>query len=172
MLIELSKLPDTPVGSFEEGGFVGKVQKPIINPEEGRLIGFLVKTGGFFGKDKIASIGDVIDIDRGGLVLRSSDCLVEKDEIVRISEIIKTNFKLINLKAVQKNSKFIGRVKDALIDSNTGDIMRLYVRRYFQEFVFERSQIVEITLKNVVLKTDKTQKVKKPVAELARAEIA
>jgi len=172
MLLEFSILNQLPVGSFEEGGLIGKVAKTIFSKSEGRVLGFLVKLPGVFSGQKIASFEDVISIDQAGVVVRSSESLVDKNEIVRVNEILKSNFSLLGLKAVAKDKKNLGRVSDALIDTDSGELMRLYVKHFFSSLVFERSQIQEITLKNVVLKAEREEKAKKPIENLAQAEVA
>lgn len=172
MLIELSVLNQLPVGSFDEGGLIGKVIRTIISREDGRVLGFVVKRSGLFGETKIASFDDIISIDRSGVVLRSSESLVEKDEIIRIGEILKERFNLIGLKAVDKNKNNLGRVSDALINTDTGDIMRIYVKKFIKDYVFEHSQIEEITLKNIVLRLERKEKSKQPIKGLVQAEVA
>jgi len=172
MLIELTILNRLPVGSFEEGGAIGRVIKTVISYEEGKVLGFVVKKTGIFSQDKIATLEDIVSIDNGGVVIRSVDSLVDSQEIVRVSKILKLKFNLIGLRTQTKDGKYLGKVSDALIDCDSGQIMRLYVKKLFSSYVFEHSQIIEITLKKVVLKADRTQKAKKTVGSLARAEIA
>jgi sporulation protein YlmC with PRC-barrel domain len=172
MLIELSILNQLPVGSFDEGGLIGKVLRTIISRKDGRVLGFVVKKMGFFGETKIASFEDIISIDQVGIVIRSSESLVDKEEIIRIGEILKEKFDLIGLKAVAKNKANLGRVADALVNTDTGDIMRVYVKKFFKDYVFEHSQIEEITLKNIVLHIERKEKAKKPIKGLAQAEVA
>jgi uncharacterized protein YrrD len=172
MLIELSLLNKLPVGSFDEGGLVGKVAKVIISRENAKILGFLVKLPGFLGQTKVASFEDIVSIDQAGIVLRSSEMLVDKDEIVRIDKLLKDRFELIGLKAIAKNKTSLGIVQDALFDSDSGDLMRLYIKKFFKDYVFERSQIIEMTLKYVRLETERKEKAKKTIESLAQAEIA
>ena len=172
MLIELSKLQNSPVGSFDEGGLIGTIRQVVIDKDDAKVIGFAIKLSGIFSPVRVASIQDVVDIDQAGVVLRSAESLVDKDEVVRISQILKLNFKLMGLKAFSKEGKYLGRVYDALVDSNTGDIMRIYVKHLFADYVFERSQIDEITLKMVKLRTEKRQRAKRQVESLAQAKVA
>jgi uncharacterized protein YrrD len=172
MLLELSKLQNSPVGSFDEGGLVGVVRQVIVDKDEAKVIGFLVKLKGIMAPTRAVSFQDVIDIDQAGIVVRSAESLVEQDEIVRISEILKTNFNLIGLRALSKEKKYLGRVYDALIESTSGDVMRIYVKHLFNDYVFESSQIEEITNKEIKLKTEKRQRAKRQVEAIAEVETA
>jgi len=160
MLIELTKLENMPVGAMDEGAAIGKVKRALVSPEEKKLLGITVKTAAFFGKILVAAIQDIVDIDRDGVVIRSRESLVAPDEIVRIKEISKKKFSLIGLRAKNKSGKTLGRVSDAVVETETGAICRLYVKSFFQELVFARSQIEKITWTEVIFKTEREAKAK------------
>jgi uncharacterized protein YrrD len=174
MLIELTKLENVPVGAMDEGAAIGKVRRTLVSPEEEKLIGITVKTAGFFGKVLVVSIQDVVDIDRGGVVVRSRDALVTPDEIVRIKEIFKKKFSLIGLRVKDKSGKTLGRVSDAVVESETGAICRLYVKSLLNELVYEHSQIEKITWTEAVVKSEREAraKVKKGLSAQKIPEIA
>lgn len=154
MLIELKNLENMSVGSFEEQTMIGKVYEIIVSPEEAKLLGFLVKIGTFIPKFKIASMQDVVDIDQNGITVKSSEALVEKDEIIRISKILKHKFNLIDLPARNQKDQSLGRVSNALVETQSGDVLRLYLTNFLQNRVFERSQIVKMDETKVILKDE------------------
>jgi sporulation protein YlmC with PRC-barrel domain len=160
MLIELTKLENMPVGAMDEGAAIGKVRRTLVSPEEEKLLGITVKTAGFFGKVLVVSIQDVVDIDRGGVVVRSREALVAPDEIVRIKEIFKKKFSLIGLRVKDNSGKTLGRVSDAVVETTTGAICRLYVKSLLNELVYEHSQIEKITWTEVVVKSEREARAK------------
>ncbi len=170
MLLELSKIAGLSVGSFDEGALVGKIVKPVISYKEKKVLGFVVKPSGFLAQNKVISIEDVIDIDQSGLVVRSAESLIDLGEVVRMSEIIKSKFKLIGLGVESKEGKYLGNVYDALVDSSSGEIIRIYVRQFLSDYVFDHSQIEEITLKMVKLRTEKRQRAKKTIESFSQAK--
>ena len=151
MLIELSKLNGVPVGSLSEGTRVGTIWRTVVNPDGLRVIGFVVKVGTVFPKMKVVSFMDVVDIDQNGVVINSKDNLLEKDEVVRVGELVKKKFSLLGLAVKDKKKKFFGRVRDAVVETTSGDILRLYSRYLVSDFVFERSQVEKVTLREVVI---------------------
>ena len=171
MLLELSKLKGMPIGALDEGAFVGSVRNAVISPEDAKLIGFTTKIGSIFAKIFVISFQDVIDIDQGGVVINSRDNLIEKEEIVRINEILKHKFDLLGLRALTKKGESLGHVTDAAVETQSGDILRIYTRHLVQNRVFERSQISKITWQEIVLDCDMEEKGKEkvvvPEAELA-----
>jgi sporulation protein YlmC with PRC-barrel domain len=172
MLIELSKLQNLPVGALDEGTLIGRVHRVIVNPEDAKIIGYQVWVGKILPKAFVLSQQDVIEIDQSGLVTHTREDLLEKEEVVRINEIIKHKFNLIGLKAVAKNREYLGRITNAVVDTQSGDILRLYVRKIYQELVFERSQIDKITWKEVILKYDPKVKEKAEEPAGVQAEAA
>lgn len=154
MLIELKRLEGMAVGALNEGAKIGVVRRIVINPENIKLIGFVVKLGVIIPAIKAVSFLDVVDIDRNGIVIHSRDNLVEVGEVVRIGELVKKKFSLIGLPIRSKAGKNFGRIADAVVESTTGDILRIYAKYLFRDFVFERSQIHKVTLSEIIVKDD------------------
>lgn len=154
MLIELKSLENLPVGSFAEQNLLGKVSTVIVSPEEAKVLGLIVKLPGFLGKLKVVSMQDVVDIDKNGVTVRSLESLVDAEEIVRIDQIIKKNFNIISLKAINQKNQNLGKVSNVLFDTQTGEIVRIYIGGLFQERIFPSSSIVEIKDDQIILKDD------------------
>lgn len=171
MLIEISKVRGLPTGAIDEGALIGTVKQAVVSPEAARVIGFLVKIKGLFRGQKVISFQDVVDIDTQGLVINSRDNLVSENEIVRIKELVDSRFSLIGLSARTKNKKYLGRVSDAVIESTSGDIIRVYVKYFWDERIFERSMIHEIKKDEIILTFDDKKKVKKKQAVMAAEKV-
>lgn len=172
MLLELSKTKGIPVGVMDEQKAVGIVQAAVIFADEAKVIGFLVKPKGILTPKKVVSFQDVVGIDPKGLVINSADNLLPTDEVLRIKEILKSGFKLIGLPARTKNKKYLGRITDVVIETISGDIIRLYVRNLLDERIFERSMIHDIKPKEVILTFDNRKKVVKKEAVANAQKVA
>lgn len=173
MLIELSRLKGMQVGAMEQGASVGRVEKMIVNPEEVRIIGLLIKPPGFWTGFKAVSFLDVVDVDASAVVIRSSEGLVDPKEIVRLEKLIKYKFEFIGLTVKNKQGKVIGRVSDAVVETSGGDILRIYVKSMFSDRVFERSLIEKVTLREVIVRdTAEAKRVKAGLhSEIAGAKV-
>jgi len=152
MLIEIKQLEGMAVGALDEGALVGKVLRTVVDPRQIRLIGFTVRTGTFWPKVLAVSFSDVVDVDKNGAVINSKESLVEKNEIVRLGELIKIKFSLVGLPVYSRNRKRLGTVTDAVAETLNGDILRIYVQSLFEKRVFARSQIEKMTLTEVVIR--------------------
>ncbi len=164
MLLELSKIRGVPVGVMDEQKAVGSVEMPVVLADDAKVIGFLIRLKGIMSRKKVVSFADVVDLDGKGLVVNSADNLLAIDEILRIKDILRQGFKLIGLPAKTKNKKYLGRITDAVIETTSGDIIRLYVKNLLDERIFERSMIHDIKPKEIILTFDDRKSAKKEVA--------
>lgn len=160
MLIELSKFEGMAVGALDEGMLIGRVRYALVDPDEIKVVGFAVKEKGLFAKLSVVSILDVVDIEKGAMVINSKENLVDKDEIVRIGKILKYKFKLLGLPARTKSGQMLGRLTDVVVDSDTGDINRFYTQFLLQHRVFERPQIEKITWQEIIIDNEEGRKIK------------
>lgn len=154
MLIELSKLKGLPVGVLDESRKAGVVLGVVFDHSQAKVIGFLIKAGSFLGVQKVVSLSDVVAIDAGGLVINSSEDVLGKNEIVRVGAILKKNAKLVGLRVYDKGKNFLGFLNNAVIETQTGDLVRIYVGFLWRRLVFSRKQIVELNEKRIVVNAD------------------
>lgn len=166
MLIEFSKLSGLPIGMLDEARKGGEVIRVVFDHQQMKVIGFLIKAGGLFSGDKVVSLMDVVSIDRGGVVIGSAEDILAKGEIVRVGKILKKNAKLIGLRVYGKDGKFLGFLNNGVIETQTGDLVRIYVGFLWRKFIFSKSQIVEFSEKKVVIDTD--SKIKKTIQNKAK----
>jgi len=167
MLIELSKLKGLPVGVLEESRKAGTVSKVIFDHSQAKIIGFLIKTNSFWGLQKVVSLSDVIVIDESGLVINSSEDILEKDEVVRVGALLKKNAKLVGLRVCNKEERFLGFLNDAVIETQTGNLVRIYAGFLWRKFIFSQKQIIKLDEKRIVVDTE--SKVKDTAKAVARA---
>jgi len=128
MFIEAKKLIGLPVAAVDTQSKVGEIRQVLIDPENGHLMGFLVKEGGIFSSTKVLSDIDIADWDPNGLVTETIDNLVPPSEIVRINEILKKKIFLIGMPAKTESGKSLGSVEDLLIDTDTSSVAKYYLK--------------------------------------------
>ncbi len=159
------------MGALDVGALIGRVRRVLVDPDQGKIAGFLIKEKGFSSRPKVVSMIDVIDVERAAMVINSRESLVTRGEIVRIAKILEYKFNIIGLPARTREGQMLGKITDVVVDSATGEIVRLYTKFLLQHRVFERSQIDEITWQEIFFKIDNRKKVKEkiPVAKEAEA---
>lgn len=132
MFIEARKLIGLPLAAMETQSKIGEIREVLIEPENGKLLGFLVQQGAtgwrIFSPLKALAVVDVKAWDPHGLVTQSLENLVEPQEIVRIQEVLDKKIKLLGLPAKTESGKNLGKVEDFLIDSVTETVVKIYLQ--------------------------------------------
>jgi uncharacterized protein YrrD len=128
MIIEAKKIIGLPVASQDMLSRIGTIKQVLVDPENGQVLGFLIKQGGIFGSQKALSAMDIVDWDPNGLVTSSFENLVDPSEIVRIKEILDKNIILLGMKARTESGKRLGYVENFLIETTTNMIVKYYLK--------------------------------------------
>jgi uncharacterized protein YrrD len=156
-------LINRPILSLRTGTEVAIAMAPLINPNN-------LKIEGFFCHDTrsretlILVSQDVRDIISQGIVVNDHDVLAQPQELVRLREVINTNFEILGKQVVTNSGGKLGKVGDYAFDTGSMFIQKLYVTQSLFKNIsggslgVDRTQIIEITNKKVVV-SDLTQKV-------------
>ena len=159
MLVVGSKLLGYPVLSVHVGGEVARTLEPIIDPDGLKVIGYTLS--GALIRDEIGNILDMSSVREfapSGLIVDSTDEFVNREDVVRINQVMSLNFGLVGLKVVTEDKKTLGKVSDYTLDTESFMVYQLIVRRpalqslIDPELTINRSQIVEVDDYKVVIK--------------------
>ena len=155
MFIEATKIIGLPIASIEEESKVGDVLQLVVDPQNGALLGFLVRSGGIFAQSKALSVVDIREWDPNGLVIGSINHIVPVDEIVRLKEIVDQKLVILGLKAQTESGKNLGVIENLLIDTDTLTVAKYYVKNVLlgDERVFPANSVIKID-KIVVFQDD------------------
>lgn len=166
MLINNSRLVGCPVLSLHVGGPIARVVEPIIDPNTLKIIACEVE-GPLVGREigEILPMDSIREFSRLGMIVDSGDEFVERDEIIRVREVLDLNFSLIGLKVETERKIKLGKVSAYTIDPESWRIQQLIVQRpalkalLDPELIISHQQILEINDYKVIVK-DQTAKVK------------
>lgn len=155
MEILYSKIIGTPV--YETDGLrpVLLVQDIIIDPENGKLLAFVVdeKSG------LIVCPVDVIAV-KHGIVIRSEDDLGHIDDVLRVKTVAEGVGSFFKKPVVTESGKTIGEVIDMALDEKFLVLTKLYTAKVFLGIVQSDSRIIsakniiEVTGEKIVVKDD------------------
>lgn len=171
MLVYASKLIGTPVLSVQAGGRIANVTELIVDPDNLKIIAF--KLGGplmMKAKANILDIKSVREYSNYGLVIDDIEELVEKDDVVKISQILNLNFNLNGLKVETKKGSYLGKIEDYTVTSEDFIVQQLIVKRRLMksfldpQLTISRKEIVEITDYKVIIK-DEEKTIKEKAAK-------
>ena len=170
MLIAYSRLINTPVLSLQTGGPVGYISEPIIDPDSLKIIAFRL-SGSLVSKspNNLLDVKSIREYSDYGMVIDNIEELIADDDVIKISEAISLNFKLIDLKVETKKHSKLGKVSSFTIDPDSFIIQQIIVKRptlksfLDPELTISRKEIVEITDDKIIVKDE--EKVLKQRAE-------
>lgn len=170
VMLQLSNtLVNQQVLSLRTGAPVAVASEPIMNPNNLKIEGFHC-TDRFNGNPLILLTQDIRELIPKGFVVDDHEALVEADDLVRLKPLIELNFTLVGKPVYTDKKRRLGKVNDYAVDDVSLYVQKIYVgQSILKSFAtgqlsVDRSQIVEITDKKIVIKDPL-----KPVKETAPA---
>lgn len=156
-MLQLSaSVVNRPVMSLRTGSQVATAVTPIINPDNLKIEGFYC-TDAFDGKELILLYQDIRDVLAQGIIIDDFEVLAEESELVRLRNVLDLQFELIGKPVVTVDKEKVGKVSDFAVETKSMSIQKLYASQsILKSFTggnlsIDRSQIVEITQKKVVI---------------------
>jgi len=155
MFIEAKKLIGLPVAAMDTQSKVGQIRQILIDPENGRLLGFEVATGGILSPKKILAISDIRDWDPNGLVTESINNLIGPSEVLRIKNILDKKIFLLGMKAKTESGKSLGAVEDLLLDTETECVTKYYLKDLLgQARILSADKVIKIDRRQITFADD------------------
>jgi len=171
MLVYASKLIGTPILSMQSAGPIGVITDLVVDPNTLKILAFRIK-GPLVKTANILDAKSVREYSKYGCVVDSIDELVEKGDIIKVSEIIDLNFDLNGLKVETKKKTKLGHVIDFTVTSEDFNVKQIIVKRPLvksfldSELIIPRSEITEVTDYKIIVKDEeKTIKEKAETTE-------
>lgn len=164
-----SRLISAPVLSVQAGGPIGKITSTIIDPNDLKIIAFRLEGPLVNKQQNLLDARSIREYSNYGFVIDDIDELIGPDDVIKISDILKLNFDLLNLKVETKKGSKLGKVQDFTVTSEDFIVQQIIVKRpavkalLDPELTISRKEIVEITDYKVIIKDE--EKVLKQKAE-------
>ena len=171
MLVTGLKLQNCPVLSLHIGGEIGKVNLPVIDPNDLRIIAFEI-SGPLVGREygPLLEVRDIREFSEIGIIIDSSDVMTSPGEVIRLDEIRKIDFSLIGKKVVTKKGTKLGKVIDYTVNTEDFMIAQITVQRPAMkafldpELLIGRSEVIAVDDEKIVVR-DEEAKIKERVME-------
>lgn len=173
MLTLGSSLIDIPVMSLQTGYRLAKTAQAVIDPEDLKIVAYKVEGSMLSEKPSLLSVQDIREIGSIGMIIDSNDEFIGIDDVVSIKKIYELHFPLLNMQVMTKSGSKIGKVDDYVIESTNFYIKQISIKPSLIKSInntgrlIDRSQIIEINNKNIVIK-DANQV--EPVAQAVRRD--
>ncbi|MBR5648000.1 PRC-barrel domain-containing protein [Candidatus Saccharibacteria bacterium] len=161
MLVSANRLIGTPILSMQATAQIAFVESAIVDPNSLKIIAFALG-GGVVGKSPayILDVKSIREYTRYGIVIDTIEELVEEDDVIKISEVLKLNFDLVGLKVETKKGSKLGKVSDYTVTDDNFTVQQIIVKRPLiksfmdPELTIPRKEIVEITDYKVIVKDE------------------
>jgi len=157
-MLQLSNsLANKNVMSLRTGTAVAQVTRPILNPNNLKIEGFMCQDSFNKKSELVLVYQDIRELLPQGFVVDDHDVLATPDELVRLQSLIQLNFQLIGMPVFTNNKEKLGKVADFATEVETMFIQKLYVSQsMFKSFTggqlsVDRNQIIEITNTKIVI---------------------
>lgn len=157
MLMLSSRLKDASVMSLQTGAKIAQVTKPVIDPATLDIVAYRLSGKSLDSEDSLLLTRDIREVGNLGLIIDSVDELVLSEDIIKLQDILKLNFKLIDMAVIDDNKTKLGRVDDFSIDPMDFKIHQINVKRPLikslqnSDLIINRTQIVEINNDHIVV---------------------
>ena len=157
MLRLVSSVLGLPVMLHHTAQKIGDVGTFVVDPAKGKIEAYEMQGR---RKQRYLSTVDVLDYYDDAITARDADALQEATDLVRLTGLLEERTDLLGLRVVSQRGRRLGKVKDALFDTQTHFIAKLYVkpgltsRLLTSELVIAREQIVAVTPKQVTVRYD------------------
>jgi len=127
------------------------VRDLLIDPENGKLLAFIVKN------QRIIVPLDVIRLG-SGLFIKDREHIVVMDDVLRVAQVAQQKTKIMGARVITQHQKtYLGRVVDYEIDSHSLTLSTLHVAKTylffrFQEKIIPFHAIVRINKETIIVK--------------------
>lgn len=163
MLLLGDRLLGTPVMSLQVGAKIAETIEPVIDPRNLIIVAYEVDGPLLEVHPKFIRIADIRELSDIGMIVDSSDELIELNDVIKIKEIRQLAFKLIGMKVVDQRGHRLGKVEEYVVDTDTFMIQQLSVKGGLIDslsstgHLINRSQITEISDTVIVVKSAETK---------------
>ncbi len=137
----------------ENGMHVGKVLEVLIEPTNGKIVGFLLTPSG----RRVISPTDVI-FWGDQLVISDFDDVLDVDDLIKAKNVLKQNIRVFKNKVYTGKNEFLGNVLDYSLNTSMFVLTKLFIAKtffwiyHFEEKTVPHKNILEIKPDRIIVK--------------------
>lgn len=156
MYVLANKLVGLPVLSLQTGEVVGSLRQAIVDAASLELVAYQCNAGR--PGNIVLLTRDVRQMAPDCVIVDSEDELVEAEDIVRVTALLKAGFNPVGKIVVTDLGRWLGTVEDYTINLETNCVQKLYVKQpmlrawFSGSLIVDRTQIIDVTPRQVVVR--------------------
>jgi len=172
MLIEHSKLVGLPIFELENQTKVADLVDFFIDEDELTIEAAIARSAGILHQIKFISGKEMVELSKTALIVQEEESVVAPKEMVRLNKKLKHRAKIVGEKVYTKKGEYLGSVSDYVLDDSTLSIVRIYIKKLFDQRIIHASAIVKVEQHKITVK-DNFEMVKPAAIPVgARTELA
>ncbi len=154
MLIYAKKIIGMNVLEGISGTKIDVIKNIIVDPENGKILAFLVSKNFFWQTNRVISFKDVVEIFADGVLIKNRDSIVDVKEVFKLDDILNKKIFLIGSSVMTQNGKKIGLLEDFLFDTLFQNILTVTVKKMFssEKRIISSERILSILHKKVIIR--------------------
>jgi len=172
MLIEFSQLKNLPVFELDNQAKIAELADFFVDEDETKIDAMIVKTAGLFKHLKFIPAKEIVELSKKALIIENSESIVAPKEIVRLEKKFHKRAKIIGERVYSKKGEYLGTVYDYVIEATSLSIIRIYLKKLFDQRIIHSSAIIKIEQKKIIVKDNFEMVRPQAVPAGARAELA
>lgn len=159
MLLLNGRLENVPIMSLQNGGELGRATTTIIDPRKLQIVAYHV-SGSRVHEASVLHTADIREVGPLGFIVDGADNIMTLDDsLVRLQAVIDLNFTLLGKNVIDDRQSKLGKVAEYSVESDSFYIQKLHVSQSVvksltsAQLIIHRSQIVEITDKQIIVRS-------------------
>lgn len=127
-LRRISDIQQTPILDLETGDILGQILDWYVNPQQQRVVAYLVSHPTLWRKAKIIVPADIVEYGPKMVIVRDREALITSDEIVGLATLVADGMNLLGFRAETESGKLLGLVSDFVIEIVGGTIQQYEIK--------------------------------------------
>lgn len=154
--------------SLQTGAKIAQTSQPIIDPGTLDIVAYHLNGKGLESNNVLLLTRDIREVGNMGFIVDSADELVLQEDMVKLRDIIKLDFHLIDKEVIDDQKNKLGRINDYSIDPMDFKIHQLHVKKSLMkslqtsDLIVNRTQIIEVNNKNIIVSSASLEEKVKP----------
>ncbi|MCL2451545.1 hypothetical protein FWD20_01545 [Candidatus Saccharibacteria bacterium] len=159
MLITIKNMLGSPVMSLQTGQPLARIDRPIINPHNLKIVAFYVSGSMVDFTPAVLFSEDIREFGDMGAIVDSSDNILSPEGMVRLGEVISYGFVLDGISVIDEQKHKLGRVENYTLNPDDFMIQQLYLKPTLMKslsvahLTVSRDQIIAIDNQKITVRT-------------------
>ena len=151
MLSLVSQLVGRSVITLDEAEPLGVLRDPIIDPANGKVVGYFIGHGPLFWQQDILASDDIAGYDETRVVVHRNDVIRVAKEEPKIREILDHKIAVLGANVLTESGQHLGRANDLLLDTELSMVIKYYVHGLMQDRIISAEHVIAIDKRGIIV---------------------